>query len=206
MKKLLGGRLVVVCTLICALSAIADAQAQRVLLIAREGSENLQLMLSKELVVMRSMIEEAGIRVSVASSSGQELRSGSLTVQPDLKLSDVDPSEYQGVIVACMAAGIPGTIPPEAVSTVRYLFDKGFPVAAQNGAVAILGAAGILTGKSYAMERAYVKDGRYAGTGVVADGKVFTSGTCPFMASTSRPDGTRELTAKFIQAVLDSGL
>jgi hypothetical protein len=42
-----------------------------------------------------------------------------------------------------------------------------------------------------------------SGTGVVQNGGVITSGTCPYQAKlTGRPDGTVELAQKLIEAVV----
>jgi len=47
-----------------------------------------------------------------------------------------------------MAGGKPGHIPSEAVKIVKFMFSRGLSVAAQDGAVCILGDAGILKGKN----------------------------------------------------------
>jgi hypothetical protein len=47
-----------------------------------------------------------------------------------------------------------------------------------------------------------IPEGIYDGTGVVQDGQVITSGTCPHQARpTGSPDGTAELTKKLIEAI-----
>jgi putative intracellular protease/amidase len=80
---------------------------------------------------------------------------------------------------------------------------QGKPVAAQYGSIFTLARAGLLAGRGYAYERASFPEGTYGGTGVVRDGLVITSGTCPYKArETGRPDGTPELTRLFIEAVL----
>jgi putative intracellular protease/amidase len=184
----------------------AGAQDQKVLLIAREGSVDLGHMVDKELSVMKDLMEKSGLMVVISTYYGQELRSTDKIIKPDCKLADIDPSEYQGVIIACMAGGKPGHIPSEAVKIVKFLFSKGLPVAAQDGAVCILGDAGILKGKKYALQKEilYLKDGIYSGKGMVVDGNVITSGTCPFIASAENPDCTTMLTEKFIEMVKNS--
>ena len=44
-----------------------------------------------------------------------------------------------------------------------------------------------------------VNDGTYSGIGVVQDGNLVTSGTCPLMAmQLGKPSGTQELTQKLV--------
>lgn len=181
----------------------AGAQDRQVLLIAREGSVALGKMVDEELFVMKDLMEKSGLKVVISSYSGQELSSTSRSIKPACKLSEIDPSKYQGVIIACTAGGHPGHIPSEALKIVKFMFSKGLPVAAQHGAVYILADAGILKEKKYALnkESLYIRDGIYSGTGVVVDGNVITSGTCPEIASAESRDGTKILTEKFIEMV-----
>lgn len=181
----------------------AGAQGRQVLLIAREGSVDPVQMVTKELAVMKDLMEKSGLTVVISTSTGQELSSTGGSIKPNCKLSEIDPSEYQGVIIACMAGGRPGHIPSEALKIVKFIFSKGLPVAAQDGAVCILGDAGILKGKKYALHKQilYIRDGIYSGKGVVVDGNVITSGICPYIASAESPDCTTMLTEKFIEMV-----
>jgi hypothetical protein len=57
--------------------------------------------------------------------------------------------------------------------------------------------------KKYALheQSLYIRDGIYSGKGVVVDGNVITSGSCPHIASAESPDGTTTLTEKFIEMV-----
>ena len=78
---------------------------------------------------------------------------------------------------------------------------QGKPVAAQIAGVFTLAKAGVLNGKQFAIRSGYEKyvpEGIYKGEGVVQDGNLLTSGSCPHMANASRPDTTAELTQKFI--------
>jgi putative intracellular protease/amidase len=177
-----------------------------VLLYVREGSADAELMLTHEVGVMMNMLEQAGLRVVVATTSGTPLKSPSVTLKPDLMLKDVKVSRYAGFLLPCMAAGAPGIIEREAVDMVREAVAQGKPVAAQYGSVFTLARAGLLAGRSYAYERPEFPEGTYGGTGVVRDGLVITSGTCSYMARQfGRPDGTPELTRMFIEAVLGHG-
>jgi hypothetical protein len=63
--------------------------APKVLLIPRgETSLYVDSALTKEVVVMISMLEEAGFEVVVASNLGQPFVGSTVTLKPDLKLAD----------------------------------------------------------------------------------------------------------------------
>jgi putative intracellular protease/amidase len=109
--------------------------------------------------------------------------------------------------------GIPGPpVAPEAVAIVKYAVAEGKPVAAQFGSVIILAQAEVMKGKKYAFFSDPLKpapwrkitdprfvDAIYSGRGVVQDGKIITSGTCPMLERMSGfPDGTVKLTQAFI--------
>ena len=100
----------------------------------------------------------------------------------------------------CMAAGVPGSIARGAVEIVKEAVAEGKPVAAQHGAVAILGEADVLGGKKYAYRFDGFQEGYYMGHGVIQDVTIITSGTCPYEAKRrGQKDGTPELTSKLIQ-------
>jgi putative intracellular protease/amidase len=114
----------------------------------------------------------------------------------------------------CMAVGgIPGPpVAPEAVAIAKYAAAEGKPLAAQYGSVIILAQAGVLKGKKYAffsdplkpapwrkITDPRFKDAIYSGRGVVQDGNIITSGTCPLLERMSGlPDGTANLTQAFM--------
>lgn len=194
--------------------ALAEGRP-KVLLIPREGySGDIQLMLVKEVGVMRRMLMFAGYKVEVATASGGTIVSPGIDLKPDMILANVKKEDYVGFIMPCMAVGgIPGPpVAPEAVSIVKHAIEKGKPVAAQFGSVIILAQAGVLKGKKFTFfsdplkPTSYRKitdprftDAIYSGRGVVQDGKIITSGTCPFLERyTGFPDGTSELTQAFI--------
>lgn len=160
-------------------------------------------MLTKEVGVMVSMIEKAGYKVVVASASGQPLVGRTTTLKPDLKLADVKVEDYAGLILPCLAPSTP-QVPPDGPEIVKKAVALGKPVAAQINGVGTLMKAGVLSGKQFAIISGYgfeksVPDGIYKGEGVVQDGNIVTSGMCPFMARAGgTPDGTTELTQKFI--------
>jgi putative intracellular protease/amidase len=176
------------------------------LVIGDERSEDMELMLNQEVGVMVSMLEAAGYDPVVASASGQPLVGGATTLTPDMKLADVNVDDYAGFMFPCLAVPLEPPRPPaEALEIAKQAAVQGKPVAAQIGGVATLGMAGVLDGKRFAgpdgMGPFYPK-GTYQGTGVVQDGNIMTSGTCPYMAKmTGMQDGTPELTQKLIDAL-----
>ncbi len=82
-------------------------------------------------------------------------------------------------------------------------------MAAQTLSVADFAKAGVLIDKKYAFtidpdvnEYPDFKGGIYSGEGVVQDGNIITSGTCPWKARKyGVPDGTRKLTQLFIETI-----
>jgi putative intracellular protease/amidase len=211
-------RFIIIVTILVSMAAwVALAHAEpksKVLLIPREGSSrNLELMLTKEVGVMVTILEKAGFEVEVATVSAAPIASENVTLKPDLKLIDVKVADYVGFIMACMAVGIipAPPQPPVAVAIVKQAAAQGKPIAAQFGAVQILAEAGILKGKRYAFmfdplspRLGPQKDPRfvdaiYSGMDVVQDGNIITSGICPYVgASRGIPDGTAELTQTLI--------
>jgi putative intracellular protease/amidase len=191
----------------------------QVLLIPREGlSPDLDLMLTEEVGVMKSILEKAGFKVVVATTIGLPIKSCTTTLKPDLMLSAVKVDDYVGFILPCMAVGtLPAPpVSPLAVSIVKQALSQGKPVAAQLGSVLILAEGGVLVGKRYAFfvdplnpppQYSLPKDDRftgaiYSGTGVVQDGSIITSGFCPFMKkSFGVPDGTADLTNALIATI-----
>jgi putative intracellular protease/amidase len=178
------------------------ARKPAILIYVRDGSSDFEYMLAQELGVMKSMIEEAGLRTVVATVSNESYYHLRTALNPDLSLKDVKVSKYAGFLLPCMAAGAPGFIEAEAVEMVKQAVAQGKPVAAQHGSVFTLARAGLLNGKRYAYELPRIKEGIYSGIGVVQDGLIITAGICAAEARlTGRPDGTVELTRKLIEAV-----
>jgi protease I len=178
----------------------------KILLITEERSDNMEVALTDEVGVMVSMLEEAGFDTVVATVSGQPLVGGATTLKPDLKLADVKADDYVGFMVPCMTNGPVETRPnAEIVDLVKVAVAYGKPVAAQHYGVKVLSWAGVMEGKQFAMQRGLqdlIRGGIYKGEGVVQDGNIITSGICPNTAKdTGKPDGTGELTRKFIAAL-----
>ena len=184
--------------------ALAARRKPKVLLIPR-GRSSSDFMITEELGVMRTMLEDAGIKVHVATDNGEPYEGDEITIKVDTTLSEADINDYVGLIMPCMALGLPGPVYPEAIQLVKEAVAKGIPVAAQYGSVVTLSEADVLEGIQFAgpdMVSRWVGDEKYMGYGVVQDGNIITSGTCPHMAKESgRPDGTPELTSLFIEAI-----
>ena len=189
--------------------ALAHAESgSKALLMPREGnSRDTELMLTKEVGVMTSMLKKAGFQVVVATVSGQPIVAPTTTLEPDLKLADVKIADYVGFIMPCMAVGLwPGPpVAPEAVAIVKQAVAKGKPVAAQLGSVIILAEAGVLKGKQYAFfTDPLSRDARFEGAiysdnTIVKDGNIITSCCCPYMATMwGYPDETASLTQTLI--------
>jgi putative intracellular protease/amidase len=175
-------------------------QRGKVLMIVNEGkSADLELMLTKEDGVMKDLLQKAGFEVVVSTASNQPLVAGSAKLKPDLKLSDVKVADYKGVIMPCMATSA-NSLPPEGSAIIKEAVAKKKPLAAQTGSVMLLAQAGVLTGKKYALAKQWpgIEGAIYSGDGIVRDGKIITSGICPYMAKQGRPDGTSKLTEALI--------
>lgn len=191
-------------------SEVEVSQSQRVLLFIRDGSADLEYMLKSEAAVMKDALEQSGLIVDVATTTGEGASAGEIRLEPVLKVADVLVKDYAGIIIPCMAVDDqPGSaVDPDAVDLVREAVSSGIPVAAQLGAVRILARAGVLQGRNYA---SYVEwdvndfpsfeGSTHSGEGVVKDGLIITSGICPFMA---REKGIEDGTEELVQALVDS--
>jgi putative intracellular protease/amidase len=185
--------------------------APKVLLFMRNAqkSGDLEYMLKKEVGVMKDILEKSGYRVIVATLDGSSFTAGSTIVKADIKLADVKVAEYAGFILPCLAVPsypAPPEVSPDAIALVKNAVSAGKPVAAQTGSLWTLAEAGLLKGKkyAYAMEEKspYFAGSTFAGTGVVRDGLIITSGICPYMALKSKDkDGTEPLALALAEAM-----
>ena len=124
----------------------------KVLLFITDGSRDLELMLTKEVIVMNEMLEQSNFEVVITTLSGETVSVDSVVIEPDLKLGDVNIADYSGFIFPCMA-------PPwdkiydlneEVVEFVKKVSKEGKPMAAQTLSVADFAKAGVLIDKKYA--------------------------------------------------------
>ena len=204
------GRLLTLIALIAAMAApTMAADSPKVLMFVRDGARDLELMLDKETGVMKEMLENAGIEVVVATTSGEPMKAGSLVLETDLKIADAKVSDYDGFILPCMAPTPGSPLPSEVVTLIEEAYVSGKPIAASRGSVAVLGKAGVLEGNAYSYasevdvnERPEFKGGTFMGTGITQDGNVTTAGICPLASRGLKlPDGTEDLTRGFIDSL-----
>ena len=182
----------------------------KVLLFIKDNSVELGYMLTHEVGKMRELLKQSGFEVTIATISGEVLKADSVTVTPNIKLSEVNINEYSGFIMPCMAPN-DSIVTLGEINFVKKVVNEGKTIAAQTGAVLILAKAGVLIGKKFAFPKNDMdnpdmypefKSGIYSGNGVVQDGNIITSGICPMMAKlTGGQDGTAELTQKLIQEI-----
>jgi putative intracellular protease/amidase len=179
----------------------------KVLMYIQDNSTDLNFMLTNEALKMKQILEQAGFAVDIATISDIILKSDSMSVKPDLTLSEVNIGKYSGFIFPCMAPK-DTVITQQEKNFVREAVKEGKPIAAQTSAVFLLAEAGVLRGKKFAMEESLInlsqefKNAVYSGIGVVQDGNIITSGTCPMMKKMQGlKDGTAELTNKLIQTI-----
>jgi protease I len=184
----------------------------KVLLFMRnaQSSGDLEYMLKKEVGVMKDTLERSGYKVFIATLDGGSVTAGSTTVKADIRLADVKAVDYAGFILPCLA--VPSVPEPEvsleAIALVKGAISAGKPIAAQTGSLWTLAKAGLLKGKKYAYAMAeqspHFEGATFAGTGVVRDGLIITSGICPYMALKAKMnDGTEQLSLALVAAMKD---
>lgn len=206
MNRFLSLSSLVLLTLSAFSTPLWSQDAPKALMFIRGGSADWEYMLREEAGVMYQTLEAAGIKVEVATASGDPISAGSVNYTPDFRLSDVDITEYAAVILPCMAAS--RFVDPGATRMVREAADAGKLIAAQFNSVYTLAEAGLLEGKKYAHLSEIDSDrfpgfaeAEYAGSGIVRDGNLMTSGICPYMA---RSRGVPHQTEEFTQALADA--
>jgi putative intracellular protease/amidase len=206
MKKLITLTLLTLVMAFMSISGLHSQESNKVLLIIRDGSPDLEFMLKEEVGVMKETLEAAGFKVDIATLTGEPISAGSVKLKPDLKLSDVSVLDYDGFILPCMATDVDGVypIPDEVIMLVKGVTNK--PIAAQLSSVKILAKAGLLKGKKYASAIEFVdpyfEGSVHTGTGVVTDGHIITSGICPLMARRDKIEhGTEELANALVMAI-----
>jgi putative intracellular protease/amidase len=191
--------------MLCSILVSFDRTAPKILLFIQDGSMGLEFMLIHEVGKMKQILKQAGFEITTATMSGEIIKTDSVTIEPDLKLSEVKIENYEGFIIPCMAVG-DTLVTSEEISFVKKVVSQGKPLAAQLGGVYILAKAGILNGKKYALiddasMSPVFKSGIYSGRGVVQDGIIITSGVCPAMA---REKGYQDGTGMLAQTLIDA--
>jgi putative intracellular protease/amidase len=216
MRKIGVFAIIVILAGVISFSSQAFGQSgSKILLIPREGSSlDLDLMIKMEVGVMAVLLKNAGFEVDMATTSGQPILGPTQKLDKIMRLADVNLSNYQGIILACMAVGaFPGApVSQEAVALVKQALSEGKPVAANSNSGTVLAEAGVLKGKKFAFQRDPLKtteifkttdlrftNAIYSGTGVVQDGKIITSGVCAYIELRSGMENmTNKLTRAFI--------
>jgi len=184
-----------------------------VFMFVRDGSRDLDLMLTQEVGVMRQMLRDAGFTVDIATSSGEPMVGDTFSLTPTIALDDVELDRYVGVVLPCMAPARGFGVPESVEDLTRQAVERGLPIAASRGSVETLAAAGGLTDRQYAFagavdvsERPEFAGGDFRGIGVVRDGTISTAGICPLASrSLGEPDGTVELMTQFIASLNERG-
>jgi putative intracellular protease/amidase len=198
------------------IAAAPDArcdEAGRVFLFVRDGSRDLDRMLTQEVGVMRTMLEDAGYIVDIATADGAPMVSENASLEPTIALEYAEVTDYDGIVLPCMAPAAGHPMPARVDILVAEAVELGIPIAASRGSVTTLALAGGLNQRRYAYagpvdpaERPEFLGGTYAGTGVVRDGGISTAGICPLAAhELGEPDGTAELMRAFIASLGDKG-
>jgi len=190
-------------------------ELEKVLLYIRDGSGDLDYTLKEEVGVMKQLLEESGFTVVVATVSGESLSADSAQIVPDMKLSDVEVSDYSGFILPCMHAGAsPEKVSYQAIRMVQEAVEAEIPLAVQHAAIIILARAGVLKGRKYAFHTEVNVDDYpdlegsiYSGKGIVQDDSIIMSGVCPYLSMLyGLDDGTEQLTHALMAAIGERNL
>lgn len=213
MRQLPAWLFTAILTLSAPAAAVNAGEKAAVFMFVRDGSRDLDLMLTQEVGVMKSMLEDAGYKVDIATASGEPMVADTITVAPTIELEDVDISAYAGVVLPCMAPARGFGMPDEVDAIMQQAVKLGMPIAASRGSVETLAQAGGLIGRQYAFasavdleKRPEFLGGDFQGIGVVRDGNVSTAGICPLAArSLGEPDGTTDLMLAFIASLSERG-
>ncbi len=181
-----------------------EKAAGKVLLIIREAKPPQfgDVMVTKELGVMREMLQNAGYQVEIASPTAEPWGTEKATVKPDLKLHDVNVADYKAFVIPCLSIDS-AQLHPDLAAIIKTAMAQGKLVAGQNMGVHMLAKAGVLKDRKYAaieLTSRELSEGTWAGTGIAKDGNIITSGTCPGMAQAFK--GTEDGTTKLMEAVI----
>jgi len=145
----------------------------------------------------RKVLEESGIEITVANSTGQTSKSMfGKVVNPDKNFYDVDSKDYDAIVFV----GGTGTSVyfdnKQAQNLAKEFNESGKVVAAICIAPVILARAGILNGKKATVFPSSRNDinavGTYTGSSVEVDGKIVTG---------SGPEAAKEFGKKIIEAI-----
>lgn len=181
---------------------------KRVLMLVRDDSRDQDLMLEQEVFVMKELINKAGYVLDIATVTDQPLI-GNVTLEPTIQLNEIDLSNYDGLILPCMAAEPQKAMPEKVLPIIKRARDLGLPIGAMRGSVRELAKAGALDGHRYSYasqvdldDHPEFRHAAFEGTGVTTDRLITTAGICPLAAKVlGGTDATRQLTTAFIETV-----
>jgi hypothetical protein len=191
-------------TIVVAISVYSCSNSKdKVLILLRETSDDMNMMIENEIRPIEKALTKAGYIVETTSENRTEIGTGNSRMKSQFSISSVNIEKYIGLVIPCMAAG--GTkneIPIGAIDLIINANKRGIALAAQQSGVLLLGKAGILMNKKFAIvegSKDLIEGGIYQGTGVVQDGYITTSGICPYLHSASgAKDGTLAMIKLFI--------
>ena len=107
---------------------VARQGIRKVLMIPREGySSDMDLVIKMEVGEMKRVLKEAGFAVDIATTSGQPILGVTQYIYGVSKLSEINLSDYAGIIMPCMSVGrLPGPpVSPEVVLAVKNVSGRG---------------------------------------------------------------------------------
>ena len=95
-----------------------SSKSHRVLLIAREVSEDMGFMIKNEVNPMIELLNSAGYQVDIADESGNAISADGRTQDVSLKFNEVNLSNYSGILVPCIMAfgSLSKSVPQGAVN------------------------------------------------------------------------------------------
>ena len=183
--------------------------APRVVIVVR-GRELCQPRLAEqEILAIARLLAEAGIEAAIATEGKRPLRSRVSILRADLRLEDLSETAYAGLIIPCAGGGgrrMRHGDSPELIDLIRRFNARKKAIAAQNSGVLALARAGILDSARFAIEDRFaplVPLGIHQGAGVIRDGNIITSGSCPLHAAPEgKPDGTAAMIGQFAAYIL----
>lgn len=177
----------------CASQTTQVAKGTKALIIIRNySSSDMPFMTDNELGVMIDMLEDASVEIGIASHTFDPYESETRTITPDFPVGDVDVTDYDAVILPCLAAG-KKPASQEIIELIKEFDKHENVIAAQYGARVTLYEAKI------------IGDDQMDSSEVLQIGRVITSGCCPQMDKYyGCGDGTEELINKVI-ATLNAG-
>jgi putative intracellular protease/amidase len=207
MRRFISLSLLAASILIAYPLALQADTSKKIFMYVRDGSRDLDLMLTQEVGVMRTMLEDAGYTVDIATPADAPMVADSASLNPTIKLADVRIEHYAGVILPCMAPAQGHEMPARVDELAAEAVALGLPFAASRGSVTTLAKAGGVENRQFAFAadpegRPEFAGGTFLGTGVVSDQQISTAGICPLASrSLDLPDGTVDLTRSFIKSL-----